>query len=206
MGSFIFLFNFDLFPFCRRSVCVFPSPPPLSFASLFFFGSPRLGAPAPTCVLPFWESLLLSRSRQQVRAGLGPSQRCFMGGFGAATRAELGLGAVLILIFLIHSPPIFFFLAFSFSRARASGAQAFAEVIPAWYGRCSPRGFGDWAGLFFSFLFVCARSRQRTAGQLGALGRRFGGVFARVLRLGALFYFIFEVRSWEGADICARSR
>jgi hypothetical protein len=59
---------------------------------------------------------------------------------------------------LIYSPPTFSFLAFAFSRARTSGARAFVEVLLAWYGRCGPREFGDWAG--FSFYYFGTRGRR----------------------------------------------
>ncbi|KAJ7806220.1 hypothetical protein B0H13DRAFT_2387215 [Mycena leptocephala] len=106
-----------------------------SSALRFVFLSLRPAFKRPGAYISFLGTPTLSRSRQRVRAGLSPSLRCFMDGLDAATRAELGWGAVLIFDFLIYSPPTF--LAFAFSRARASGAQAFAK------GACAFNGISD---------------------------------------------------------------
>ncbi|KAJ7825444.1 hypothetical protein B0H13DRAFT_326297 [Mycena leptocephala] len=140
-------------------------------------------------------------------------------------RNWVGLGRRFYFI-LIHSPPTFSFLAFAFSRARASGARAFVEVLPAWYGRCGPRGFGDWAG--FSFYYFGTRGRRlcsffkRVRVGLGACRSHVFGCFpvgvrrglplvafaihfgrrgSSSMRLGRFFLFF-----WEMAASCSARR
>ncbi|KAJ7862959.1 hypothetical protein B0H13DRAFT_1097550 [Mycena leptocephala] len=90
-----FLSFFRGFLFILPPGCTFPS------STLLFSFVPRLGAPASTCVFPFWEPIFfLSRSRHQLRAGPSPPRRWILDGVGAATREELGWGGDFIIYFI----------------------------------------------------------------------------------------------------------